>query len=181
MVPDDIGVAAADDVARFRRLYQRWAPAVLAYAARRTPSRADADDVLSDTFVVCWRRLRDVPQGDEALPWLYAVAARALANQRRGANRRLRLAGRLRSERPAAGDDPGEAALAGLDAAMQRLRPDERELLRLSAWDRLGPAQLGAVLGCSANAASIRLHRARRSLREAFTSLDSRPGRKGEA
>lgn len=157
---------------RFRRLYARWGAAVLAYAVRRVPSRADADDVLAETFVVCWRRLADAPpDDDDVLPWLYAVAGRVVANQQRGNERRLRLVHRLQSQSRSE-VDPGVTSedVAALHDAIAQLRPEERELLRLSAWEQLEPAQLAVVLDCSANAAAIRLHRARKALREAFAS-----------
>ena len=49
---------------------------------------------------------------------------------------------------------------------MARLRPDEAELLRLWAWEQLGPAEIAAVLDLTPNAVSIRLHRARGKLKE---------------
>src|SRR5690349_12050848 len=69
---------------RFDEIYRRHAAAVLAYARRRVP-RDLAEEVVAETFVVCWRRLDRVPE--DALPWLYAVARRTLANQRRAAVR----------------------------------------------------------------------------------------------
>lgn len=50
--------------------------------------------------------------------------------------------------------------------ALARLRPDDQELLRLIAWDDLTHAEAAAVLGISANAVAIRLHRARRRFAE---------------
>jgi RNA polymerase sigma-70 factor, ECF subfamily len=57
---------------------------VRAYALRRASPDA-AQDVVADTFLVVWRRLEDVPA--DALPWLYGIARRVLANQRRSADR----------------------------------------------------------------------------------------------
>jgi Sigma-70 region 2 len=71
----DIGVYM-DDLDRRRRvetLFAQHSAAVRAYAARRVPS-ATADDVVSDVFVVAWRRLDDVP--DDGLPWLLAESVR---------------------------------------------------------------------------------------------------------
>ncbi|HEX6027222.1 MAG TPA: sigma factor-like helix-turn-helix DNA-binding protein [Solirubrobacter sp.] len=45
---------------RFIALYEAHGGAVLAYARRRVGAD-EADDVLADTFVVAWRRLRDAP------------------------------------------------------------------------------------------------------------------------
>src|SRR3712207_3119084 len=69
---------------RFEEIYRRYRGAVAAYARRRA-SASTAEDVVAETFLVCWRRLDGVP--DEPLPWLYAVARKTLANQRRAAAR----------------------------------------------------------------------------------------------
>ena len=47
--------------------------------------------MVAETLMVAWRRRDAVPAGAEAIPWLYGVAWRLLANQRRGRSRRLRL------------------------------------------------------------------------------------------
>jgi DNA-directed RNA polymerase specialized sigma24 family protein len=72
----------------FRECY----PVVRAYALRRAALDA-AQDVVADTFLVAWRRLEDVPE--DALPWLYGVARRVLANQRRSAARGAALERRV--------------------------------------------------------------------------------------
>lgn len=136
------------------------------FLARRTDAET-ADDVVADTLLVCWRRLDDVPDGDEALPWAYAVARRALANAERGARRQRRLAHRITVVDPpsevAAEEEPPDDRVA---RALARLRPDEAELLRLWAWEQLGPAEIATVLDLTPNAVSIRLHRARGKLKE---------------
>ncbi len=48
---------------------------------------------MAETFLVAWRRLDDVPA--DALPWLYGVARRVLANERRSAGRRAALEQRV--------------------------------------------------------------------------------------
>jgi RNA polymerase sigma-70 factor (ECF subfamily) len=89
-----------------------------------------------------------------------------LANQRRGERRRSALADRMRAE---ARDDPATGAPSledlGLADAFARLSAADREVLALESWEGLGPQEIGAVLGCSQNAARIRLHRARHRLR----------------
>ncbi|MEV4259420.1 RNA polymerase sigma factor, partial [Spirillospora sp. NPDC049652] len=88
---------------RFEDLYAENRAKVLGYALRRTGDPQDAADVVAETFLVAWRRLDDVPPGDEARLWLYGVARRVLAGQRRGERRRSALGARLRSELAAAG------------------------------------------------------------------------------
>lgn len=161
---------AADGRARERRLdalYEAHGRAVLAYAVRRTADEHDAADVLAETFLVAWRRLDDVPSGDLALMWLYAVARRALANQQRGERRRQRLADRLRRDLVPAlqAVAPPEPVAQPILAALAGLHPDDREVVLLAAWEELSPQQIGAVLGVSQIAARSRLHRARKRLR----------------
>jgi RNA polymerase sigma-70 factor (ECF subfamily) len=80
----------------------------------------------------------------------------------------LRLVRRLEAqpERPS-GHDPAERPGAELRSALGRLSSDDQEILRLVAWEGLSHAEAGQALGCSANAAAIRLHRARRRLERA--------------
>lgn len=153
---------------RFRAVYDDYGRFVLAYARRRTDTRADADEVFAETMAICWRRLDDIP-ADATLPWLYGVAGRVLSNHRRGRERRLRLLDRVRSHetvvarvRTAGGD------LDRLDAALAGLREEDRELLRLAAWEHLTPAEIAEVLDITPNAAAVRLHRARRALKQAY-------------
>jgi RNA polymerase sigma-70 factor (ECF subfamily) len=51
-----------------------------------------------------------------------------------------------------------------LQRALAALRREDRELLRLWAWEDLTPGEIAAVLGVTANAVSIRLHRAKARL-----------------
>src|SRR4051812_24875715 len=107
-------------LARFERLFSDHQRAVLAYAMRRARSLADAEDVAAETFAICWRRLDIVPEVNP-LPWIYGVARRVLANQRRASGRRERLLSVLRSpdvETPLRlgedADSPAMRALASL-------------------------------------------------------------------
>jgi RNA polymerase sigma-70 factor (ECF subfamily) len=161
---------------RFRALYDENYPLILGYARRRV-GEVDAADVVSETFLVAWRRLEDAPSGDNMRLWLYGVARRVLANTERARRRRARLAQRAQTALGQSAD-PGQIAHHRLAAAtFARLRPDEQELLALVAWEGLGAAEIAAVLGCSANAVRIRLHRARRR----FIRELERHGAGGEA
>lgn len=163
----------ADPASRreFRALFETYYGQVHAYARRRTTQPADADDVVAETFTVAWRRLGEMPE--EPLPWLYGVARRVLANQRRGRNRFLGLIERLRRE-PQDMETPGDVG-EPVRVALARLKPADQEVLRLSAWEGLSHAQIGQVLGITANAAAIRVHRARRQLGAELAALGFAP------
>src|SRR6201991_2001869 len=82
---------------RFVSLYEAHGGAVLAYARRRVAAD-EAEDVLAETFLVVWRRRREVPP--DALPWLYAVAGNVVRNRRRAERRRAALHARMATEPP---------------------------------------------------------------------------------
>ena len=152
----------------FRDLFGRYYGAVFGYATRRL-GRDEAADATAEVFAVVWRKIRSVPDGPEALPWLYGVARRIVANQQRSRRRRERLDARSFAE-PERRTEPD----MGLGEALAALRPGDREVLMLAAWEGLDPAGLARALGCSRNAAAVRLHRARARLEAAW---DERGGR----
>jgi RNA polymerase sigma-70 factor (ECF subfamily) len=156
--------------ARFARLYRENSRDILAYAVRRTENSEDASDVVAETFLVAWRRGKDVPAGDEARLWLFGVARRVLSNQQRGERRRTRLAGRLQTELSVALDSvPEPEAESEVMRALDQLQPNDREVLLLAGWEELEIAQIAQVIGVTAVAARSRLHRARRRLEKVMT------------
>jgi RNA polymerase sigma-70 factor (ECF subfamily) len=108
---------------RFEQLYAQHADAISTYVRRRAPEDA-VDDVVSDVFLVCWRRLDDVPEN--ALPWLYAVARNTLANERRRRGRQHHVSVDVAYEPEPVGD-------SALAAAFAELSDRDREVLRLVA------------------------------------------------
>lgn len=159
--------AAQQDPAR-RRRFEDLVAAVYGPVQRYLRRRADpatADDVLGDVLLVLWRRLDEVP-GDAALPYAFGVARGCLANSRRSATRQERVVARLASEFRPAGGDPADPLDGALADALEALPEADRELIRLWAWEQLAPREIALVLGVSANAVSIRLHRVKQRLKE---------------
>lgn len=169
--------AASSD--RFEALYRQHLRAVSVYCGRRVdPDRVQ--DAVAEIFVVMWRRLDDVPDGEAALWWLYRVASRVLGHDWRGTQRRRRLTDRLGSGRPSTPQTPEEAAINGDEIervleATARLDGNDAEILRLFAWEQLGASQIAAVLEITPNAVHQRLHRARQRLVREFDLVDSDP------
>jgi RNA polymerase sigma-70 factor (ECF subfamily) len=171
----------APDAADFRRLFDDAYRPLLAYALRRGASHADADDVVAETLLVAWRRRAELPSGSDALPWLYAVARRVLANRRRAAGRAQRFRHALRIGSPLPTSEPEPSLERGEEfravvAALRRLPEQDQEVLRLAAWEGLVHRQIALSLGCSENAAALRLHRARQRLREELVKEEGFPG-----
>ncbi|WP_173096131.1 RNA polymerase sigma factor [Actinomadura verrucosospora] len=147
----------------FADVYAATHRALLGYALRRCDTPEDAADVVAETFTIAWRRAAEVPSGDEARLWLFGVARRVLANHRRGVRRHEHKTAALRAELSAPVHDDSPVA-----EVFHALPDRDRELLTLVAWEGLSVPEIAAVLGCSRNAVSIRLHRARKRFARAL-------------
>ncbi len=150
---------------RLTALFSAFGTRVHAYARRHVDSDA-AEEVVSETFLIAWRRLNDIP--DDAVPWLLVVARNLIANHRRKLARQQRMTEEMialhRVVPTAAPPDESVTDRSELLAALAALSELEREALLLTGWDGLSDVQAAQVCGCSARAFRVRLHRARRRL-----------------
>ncbi|HEV2377146.1 MAG TPA: sigma-70 family RNA polymerase sigma factor [Streptosporangiaceae bacterium] len=163
-----------DDAAeRFELLYRQHFRAVLHYALARLEPE-NARDAAAETFLIAWRRLSDVP--DDPRSWLFGVARKVVAGQCRSGSRREALRTRLAGAgagRPGSGE-VGErvAERALVMTAFAQLSENDREALRLIAWDGLTSKAAADVLGVTRFAFGVRLHRARRRLSAALAAAE---------
>jgi RNA polymerase sigma factor (sigma-70 family) len=169
----------------FGAIFDRHAPAIYRYIARRLGTDS-ADDLLAETFLVAFmRRGRYDGAHPDARPWLYGIATRLVSRHRRDETRFFRAIART-------GTDPVAEALEGqivdrvvaqaarkeLAAALARLSQAQRDVLLLVA-SGLSYTEAGLALGLPAGTVSSRLARARRVVREALAGAD--PTRPEEA
>jgi RNA polymerase sigma factor (sigma-70 family) len=154
---------------RFKLLHEEHFESIRRYAWRRDPSLAD--DIVSETFLVAWRRLDDVP--NDAGPWLFGVARNVRLNLQRAARRQHAVAGRMFVDLGAAPPEPPDQA-AEVRRALASLPERDREVLLLHAWEGLDRRQIASALDCSLSNVSVRLHRARRRFAAALAA-DARP------
>ncbi len=168
----------------FGALFDRHAPAISRYIARRLGPDA-ADDLVAETFLVAFaRRGRYDAARADARPWLYGIATRLIGRRRRDEVRFFCAIARTGVD-PAA--EPvadqvtdriaAQAASRELAAAVAGLSQAQRDVLLLVA-SGLGYEEAALALGVPAGTVSSRLVRARRKVREALGGQDpTRPGR----
>lgn len=158
----------SDRRAAFETLYRATLPSIRSYARRRAPADI-AEDVVAQTFLIAWRKCDEALAG--GLPWLYRTASFTLSNHQRTERRQVRVAGLVTATSETSIPDTAEAFVdrSVLAAAINRLTEAEREILLLVYWEHLSVKAVAAVLGCRPGTAAVRLHRARRSLREVLS------------
>jgi len=163
------------DDARAREVLTRmWVDqheAVTRFVARRVEAGL-VDDVVSETFLVAWRRLADVPEDPK--PWLLGVARNVLATHVRTHGRWRALGVRLEREPETGteGTDDLAADRTDLRRAWSMLSDADREVIALVAWDGLTAVEGAKVLGIRPSTFSVRLTRARKRLL-AYSGLPS--------
>jgi RNA polymerase sigma factor (sigma-70 family) len=162
------GVAARRE--RFEAVYRELYAPICGYVLRRVREPEDAAEAIAETFATLWRRFDRCPQGGELRPWLYGVARRVIANQRRGARRRTALGERLFASFDQAAFDAFDRPedTSELARAFAGLSDSDRELLSLFAWEGLTRDEIAVALGTSRAVVRLRLHRARGRLRDAL-------------
>ena len=89
---------------RFRRAFDTHYDAVARYCVRRLP-RDEVDDAVARVFVVAWRKVDDMPEGDATLPWLYRISHYEVSTSRRSVRRRDDLRTKVAGLAPAAAGD----------------------------------------------------------------------------
>lgn len=144
----------------FAGLFDETARDVLRYAARR--GCPDPEDLVAEVYAVAWRRRAELPSPLLRRAWLFGVARRLLLADARRRRRDEETSAELslRDRSPAVASPDRTEVVA---AAMARLSPGDREVLRLVSWEGLTPAELAVALGVRPGTARVRLHRARRA------------------
>ncbi len=136
---------------------------VYAYIAYRIGDGPDAEDLTHDVFerALRYRGSYDPSKG-KPLQWLLGIARRVIDD--RGTSR---LLGEAADADRAGSSEMEEEAARRLDlhAALARLTGRERDLLALRYGADLSSRQIAEIVGLSANAVEVALHRARARLR----------------
>ena len=167
--------AANEDPEAFREFYDRYAIWIRSWFIRHTGSETASLDLTAETFAQAWhasRRFRDEADGSGA-PWLFGIARNLLRQYHK--HNRIESAARARMGLPVSFadcedyervDERSEAgALAPLlRHALRALPAEQRRALELRIVHGLPYDAVAGRLGCSQNAARLRVSRALRAL-----------------
>jgi RNA polymerase sigma factor (sigma-70 family) len=157
--------------AEFKAMYGLHFESVARYCLRRLPEQT-AQDAVSEVFLTAWRRFDAMPVGDESLPWLYGVAKNVVRNANRSRHRTSRLSAKFMAQPHYPEPSPELQIVRNeedteLVVALESLKPDDQEVLRLRAYEGLSARQISLAIGCSEEAAKKRVSRALARLRKA--------------
>ncbi|MFI0794263.1 RNA polymerase sigma factor [Micromonospora rubida] len=164
------------DRQRLTDLFRHHGDAIYAYATDRLGGE-DAQDLVAEVFIVAWRRLATIKVGEER-PWLFGVARRLVMQHRRHRADQAALQSHLQSKlapRDISSSDPDAVERAEVVSALAGLPEADREVLLLRYWYDLSGRESAKVLGCTAAAFAVRLHRARRRFEKFYEDRSADP------
>jgi RNA polymerase sigma factor (sigma-70 family) len=166
--------ASRDDPQAFRMVYERYAVWLRNWFTQQTGSSTVALDLTAETFAQAWnarRRFRDEADGSAA-PWLFGIARNLLRQYHK--HNRIETAARARLGLPldfADGEyerveeaDRARTLAPALADAVQALPDEQRRALELRVVEQLPYAEVAGRMGCTQNAARLKVSRALRAL-----------------
>lgn len=169
-----------DEPEHFAGLFDRHAAEIHRYVVRRL-GVSIADDLVSETFLVAFRRRAryDTARAD-ARPWLYGIVTRLIADYRRTEARTYRALARTGVDPVADGLDDtvasrvtAQSTRRALAGAFARLAKRDRDVLFLFAWQNLSYEDIAEALAIPVGTVRSRLNRARRVARDALNETDT--------
>lgn len=161
--------ARGGDRAAFRSLVERHHGRVFNIALRMLDNREDAADIVQDTFLSAYRRLKDFEGRARFSTWITTIAMNRCRNIRRSAARARTIA--LETDPPAPGSASPESETGAreiarhLERALAEIGPEHREVVVLRDIEGLSCRAVAEILGVETGTVKSRLHRARHALR----------------
>ncbi|MEV4112753.1 RNA polymerase sigma factor [Nonomuraea sp. NPDC049695] len=165
---------ATDSVA-FEAFYRRHVEGITRFLARRVDDPQMVADLVADVFLAVMESAHTYrPRRGSEVAWLYGVARNTLSAERRRTLQDSQLTDRVSRRRPLDTDDiarleeriDAERPARRAFQAMAELPEGERAVLELIVLDQLTVTEAASTLGIRSGTAMVRLHRARRTLKE---------------
>lgn len=161
------------DEAAFEVVYDRFAKPIFRFLRRFIGDTSAAEDLTQQVFLRVHQARATFDPHRSLRTWIFTIARRLALNalDQRSRAPALGVPADIASESPSPEAVVARRdASAALNAALMTLPADERDVLLLSKYEDLSYAELGEIVGCSADAAKMRVHRALKNLGKALGS-----------
>jgi RNA polymerase sigma-70 factor (ECF subfamily) len=173
-------LAARDNSERFIELFTRYQPRIFLFILSLVPNRADAEDVLSETSLVLWRKFHEFRPGTDFRAWAFEVASRRAKgfwekNRRHEFRPSDDFLDRI-AEASIPMLDDHQTRLEALDRCRAKLRPPDQDLLQRRYQRGATAASVAAEVGRSEGA----VHKAVARIRQALLDCISKTLAQGE-
>jgi RNA polymerase sigma-70 factor (ECF subfamily) len=161
-----------------RELYRRYAPELFGFATNALGDRELAEEVVQDVFAQAWHRADQYDQRRASVrTWLYAIARNRIIDVHRRASVRPKLAEDDSLDSAAEVDAELDHAILRwqVTAALERLSPTHREVIRLAHYGGLSMREIAERTGVPLGTVKSRTSYALRHLRLIFDEMELEP------
>jgi RNA polymerase sigma-70 factor (ECF subfamily) len=142
----------------------------IAFARSRLGDPHLAEDVVQDSLLKALSSNNQPTTKEDSITWFYRILRHSIIDLHRRAGTRSRTLEKFAAEFP---ENPGEDDAKTLCQCFRRLLPGlpdkQRELLQRIDLDGEDVGKVALSLGLNRNTAGVRLHRARKQLRDELT------------
>jgi RNA polymerase sigma-70 factor, ECF subfamily len=164
----------------FIALITRFQPRIFLFILSLVPNRADAEDVLSDTTLVLWRKFGEFRPGSDFRAWAFEIASRRAKAYWESAQRRgLRLSDEFLetvAAQASQAPDNHHSMLEALDHCKQKLRLADQDLLQR----RYQPGATAAAVAVAVGRSEMAVHKAISRIRQALLECVQKTMAQGE-
>jgi RNA polymerase sigma-70 factor (ECF subfamily) len=170
----------AGDFAAATALIDRVSPQLQRFFLAKFGSRADADDLLQDTWLRIHRVRHTYRPGEPVLPWFYAIARRVRIDHYRRTSRTTARERRL-EEMPSVAATPlrEEGEVDDLETLLAPLSESQRDVIRMMKVAGMSLEEVARATSCSVGSVKQKVHRAYKNLREKMSAMDFKKGPSG--
>jgi RNA polymerase sigma factor (sigma-70 family) len=151
----------------FEVLYRRYVNQIYSYLYSYTYDRAEAEDLTSQTFLSAWKSIRRYRERGTFTAWLFRIARNKARDHHRQKRLFLSLDSviNLHTELDPATKLENRETLERVARLIRQLDYEQIEMLRLRFSAELSYAEIGAILGHTAEAMKMAFHRLYQKLR----------------
>ena len=162
------------DVAVFEILMRRHNPRVYRTIRAIIRDETEVEDAMQQTYLLAYTHLGSFAGASSFATWITRIAVNEALGRRRKNARVVSLHGSdpedsTMASRPSPEDEAAhQESVRILERAIDRLPQGHRLVVMLRDVEQLSTAEVASALGTTEEAVRIRLHRARRALRDAW-------------
>lgn len=164
------------DVGQLGVLFERHHGRLYNYCLRLTGDRETSRDLVQEVFFRMLKYRGTYRDDGDFLPWFYRLARNVCFDHFRGSGPEVPTEVEA-LDTPSPAPAPAEEAerrdeVRRLSRALARLPVEKRELLVMARFGSLGYREMAEVLGTTAGALRVRVHRALKELREVYLTME---------
>jgi RNA polymerase sigma-70 factor, ECF subfamily len=168
------------DFAAATALIDRLSPQLHRFFIAQFASRADADDLLQETWLRIHKVRHTYRPGEPVLPWFYAIARHVRVDHYRRAIRTTGREQRLEEMPELTAAISGESGGADdLEALLAPLPESQREVITMLKVVGMSLEEVARATSSSVGSVKQKVHRAYEKLRKKMSEMDLRKGRSG--